>query len=238
MTKFLRLNRAFYPAFCSLFMVLLPLGLMAQQAPVSVAFTPPDGWQEGDEIELIIDYGTEDIPVEEVTDVQFVIEMPEGTSLSSESDLVVTADDSWFAFDNGWTGTAELSDGGYGLIVSLSRTNGHPATGYGEVARVKGLIVEVAEIIWKGEYHGNASVAFALTASRNHLVYDLYSKQLVASDLPEGAVIHLMDATGRVILAGTAEEEMDLSALPAQYYIAVVKQGAAYLDHLAFSVLP
>lgn len=238
MTKLIRFNQFTLPAFCVFILSLLPLALVAQEAPVSVSFTPPDGWEEGDEIEMIIDYGSEEVPLNNITEVQFEIEMPEGTTLAISSELEVTADGSWFAYDNAWTGSAEITNDGYSVIVTLGRTNGRPASGQGEVARVKGLIVEVAEIIWKGEVEGNARVSSQLQSQERHLEFDMVSKQVSAKDLPEGAIIQLMDATGRILLTGTAAEGLDLSGLTSQYYIAVVKNQAQYLEHITLTVLP
>lgn len=238
MTNLPRFNRFVFPAFCSFLLLLFPLALLAQEAPVSVSFTPPDGWEEGDEIEMIIHYGSEEVPLENVTDVQFEIEMPEGTSVENTSELVIHGENSWFTFDNGWTGSAEIANDGYSIIVSLSRTNGRPASGHGEVARVKGLIVEVAEIIWKGEVSGEVSVSYQLASSQRHMAFDSVSKRISTTDLPKGAIIQLMDAMGRTILSGPVDQPLDLSALPAQYYVAVVSNENQYLEHITLTILP
>lgn len=230
MIKVFRFNPFLFPAFCSLLLLFCPLALSAQEPPVSVSFTPPDGWEEGDEVEMIIEYGSEEIPGKNVTDVQFEIEMPEGTSVSNTSSLEVTADNSWFGFDHEWFGSAEFTNEGYSVLVSLSRSNGSPVSGYGEVARVKGLVMEIDEIIWKTEVKGNIKVTFDRSKEITTLFYSPDLDRVLGTGFPSGTELQLLDMNGRTIASGDLENGIDVSVFTPQLYFVKAFVGTQFLD--------
>lgn len=211
MTKSLRFNQFLFPAFFTLLLFVFPLVLSAQEAPVSVSFTPPDGWEEGDEIEMIIDYGSVDHELRNLTEVSFEIEMPEGVTVDTESELTVTADNSWFAFDNFWTGSAEVTNDGYSVNVSLARTNSTPASGYGEVARVKGLMVEIIEIMMKNGYQSSGEVLFQKSSAPFAISATYDGASLAITGAPEGSSYKVVDLAGRIIAEQSRSNEIPLT---------------------------
>ncbi len=234
MRKILRFNLFTLPAFCSLLLFLLPLALAAQEAPVSVSFTPPDGWEQGDVIEMIIDYGSEDHELRNLTEVAFLIEMPEGVSISGSSELEVYAPNSWFAHDNYWEGSAEIANNGTAVTVSLVRTNGTPASGYGEVARVKGLSVVIEEIILKTGL--NASIEVSKQLALTHLI-DSRDGLILAEDAPQGAILEVYNSQGQLLRTSLASDGLDLQELGNQILFVKLTTNGQYLDHKAMFVV-
>lgn len=181
--------------------MLFPLGLSAQEGPVSISFSPPEGWVSGDEVEVTINYGTESQPIEELLEVQFEIEMPEGTRINADqSELITDASGTWFGADGAWSGTAESSHDGAVLLVSLARTNERPASGYAEVARVKGLVMEIDEIFLKSTPKGEISVLKEQLKKDVGLV--VTSTQVLVDnqhELAVGATLEVYDFFGNLI---------------------------------------
>lgn len=231
MTKFLRFNQLLFPALFSLLLFMLPVVLSAQEAPVSVSFTPPDGWEEGDEVEMIIDYGSEDYELKNLIEVAFQIEMPEGTSISTSSDLEVYADNSWFAFDNNWTGSAEVANDGSVVNVSLVRTNGTPASGYGEVARVKGLVVEIGEIMMKNGYQSSGEVLFDRKSTPFSLSTTYNGSSLKVDGAPVGSMFTVVDFSGRVLAQQSNSNEISLPSTTRQLVVLYVKDQNGNATH-------
>lgn len=231
MTKFLRFNQVLFPAFFSLLLFMLPLLLSAQEAPVSASFTPPDGWEEGDEIEMIIEYGSVDHELRNITEVGFEIEMPEGVTISSSSELAVTADNSWFAFDNFWTGSAEVANDGHSVTVSLARTNSTPASGYGEVARVKGLMVEIIEIMMKNGYQSSGEVLFQKSSAPFAISTTYDGASLSVAGAPEEASYTVVDMSGRVLAQHSGSTEIPLAVSGRQLLIVYARDNQGNAAH-------
>lgn len=231
MTKFLRFNQLLFPALFSLLLFMFPMVLSAQEAPVSVSFTPPDGWEEGDEIEMIIDYGSEDYELKNLTEVVFQIEMPEGTSIASSSELEVYAENSWFAFDNYWTGSAEAANDGSVVNISLVRTNGTPASGYGEVARVKGLVVEIAEIMMKNGYQSSGEVLFERSSTPFSISTTYNGSSLTVDGAPDGSMFTIVDFSGRVLAQQSNSNEIPLPLTTRQMVVLYVKDLRGNATH-------
>lgn len=220
--------------FCALILCLLPLALAAQEAPVSVSYTPPDGWEQGDQIEMIIEYGSVDHELRNISSVSFEIEVPEGVSISTSGELQVTADNSWFAFDPNWEGSAEVFNDGHTINVSLSRTNGSPASGQGEVARVKGLSVVIEEIILKNSQTGSIEVTRKLAGAHYINAQDGF---LLASDAPEGAVLEVFNSQGQLLATNRASEGVKLQELGNQILFVKLASNGQLLDHKVMFVV-
>ncbi len=222
-----------------LLMLSLPLLVSAQSGRVEAIFTPPSGWETGDPVELIINYGTQDNPIGEITSVQFEVQMPEGASIDPdcERDLDVSADNSWFAPDNNWAGTAELSGDGQVIIVSLIRTNQEPVSGFGEILRVKGLIVVIEEIMLKNEPELKAKVSMQSQLSELSMIVDQQAGLVRAYNAPSGSTLELLDLQGRVLANASAEEGLLMPSLPAQILWVRVRIGKQTLAVRAISGL-
>lgn len=212
---------------------------MAQPGRVEAFFTPPSGWETGDPIELIIHYGTQDNPIEDITSVQFEVQMPAGSTidLECEENLVVSADNSWFAPDNNWSGTAELSGDGQVIIVSLVRTNEQPVSGFGEILRVKGLIVVIEEIILKNEPTASARVSMQAQLSDLRMFVDQQSGLVRVYNAPAGSTLELLDIQGRVLASAVAEEGFRFPDQPAQILWVRLRSGQQTLAVQAISGL-
>ena len=215
--------------------MMFPLMLSAQDAPVSVSFSPPEGWETGDEIEVTIDYGTQAEPVEDLLTVRFEIDMPEGTSIDRDaSNLEVDASGTWFGSDGAWSGTAEAVNGGTQLVVSLARTNETPVSGYGEVARVKGLSVVIEEIFLKSFGPGAISIDHA---EYQKIGMSLDQGIVSGVDAPETAVVEVYDASGRMLASGRAQEGIAITPFPNQILFVRLQNNGNYLNHRSFFVV-
>lgn len=209
--------------------------LSAQDAPANVSFSPPEGWETGDEIEVTIGYGTESEPVENLMEVRFEIDLPEGTLLDRESsNMAVDADGSWFGYDHAWVGFAEAASGGSKLLVSLSRTNEIPVSGFGEIARVKGLSVVIEEIFLKRFGPGAISIDHAgFQPIKMELIQGIVS----ASEAPAAATLEVYDASGRMLATGEAHQGIPITQFPNQLLFVRLHLQGKYLHHNSFYVV-
>ena len=209
----------------------LPFLLMAQLGEVQVSLTPPDGWENGDAIEISIEYGTEDNPIGEITEVQFEIVMPEGVRISSQSEISILGEGSWFAFDDNWSGTTESLRDGEILLLSLFRTNNQPVRGYGEIAVLRGVIVEIDEIHMKSGLTANASVINLEKGLGYEFSYFFTEQVIQVANAPESAQLEIVDMQGRVVLKGNAREGISMAQLPAQLWVLRLSDASGYLGH-------
>ena len=205
-----------------IFILALPFQLWAQP-PVNAYFNP-ENFEDGDEIELVIEYGDEENQLEKVNSLHFEIGYS-GFEVDESSVLSVDAGGtSWFGGDGNYNAWVEVDPEGHLFIVDLERTSGL-VSGFGYVARVKGIIVEVEEISAKrGPF---VSGSTARSHSTKLLSSELFFNQMTQSlqlgntESLKWNKLDMIDLTGRVVF--TSEEQQNslyIGHLPGQIYIA------------------
>ncbi len=202
----------------------VPAFAFGQSTPVEAYLSPPDGLESGDLVDLTILYGTEEEPSDDITEAHFEIVMPEGVAVAQNSEEAVDEEQSWFAIDENWYGTVETDPSGTEMIVSLYRRDEQPVRGHGEIAVIKGIIVDVGEIYMKGPAHPAIS---GRSANRSPIQFD-YSVSgdvLSITDAPDGTTFKVVDLAGRELVAATQSRNLRIRSATNQILV-VHAQGS------------
>ncbi len=208
----------------------MSMSLSVAQGEVSVMFNPPDGWESGDPIQMIIHYGTPEAPIELISEVTFEIELPDGMLVTDASQAQLDLDRSWFQGNGYWDGEVDVRRNGKLVVVSLVRSTDDPIGGHGEIARVIEMTYEIDELSMK-----NAPQAQA-TVSRLHLMpvwvmaIDPIHSVIHVPDASEETMLELLDLQGRTIARGPAKVGISAARYPRQVMMVRLSQGNQILD--------
>lgn len=121
------------------------LGLSAQEPYLNAYFNPGE-FGDGDEVELFIEYGTEEEPVKNLSEVDFYIEY-EGFNISPDNTPEVFADSpSWFGEDGYYTGSVSIDHNERIIHIHLERTDENTPSGHGYITHTGGIVIDLEDI--------------------------------------------------------------------------------------------
>jgi hypothetical protein len=200
---------------------ILPVLLLSAVAaqPVSVSISPSH-YSDGDTIRLDVSAGSVSEPFSEVLSL-IVSYSCSGCSFGSGSVPSVSLEQpSWFADDSNWAASHEFSSDRKQYRLTLDRTDSQPRSGYGYLASIGGVIIEIEDIL-KREAFVSAEVSAA-------------SARLAAWPQPARGQVHLSpagdwelyDLKGRFLRSAALGAALDLAGIPAGLYVAR-RSGAA-----------
>lgn len=122
-----------------------------EESNVQVTVSPAT-IEDGDEISLSIEHGTNENPVEDVLSVSYTIAY-EGFDideiLSDPESLF--EEESWFANDDNYVVSVSYSNSLSEIYIDLYRTDDNPRSGEGYAIGGGGLIVEIEDVLLKKE---------------------------------------------------------------------------------------
>lgn len=122
-----------------------------EESNVQVTVSPAT-IEDGDEISLSIEHGTNENPVEDVLSVSYTIAY-EGFDideiLSDPESLF--EEESWFANDDNYVVSVSYSNSLSEIYIDLYRTDDNPRSGEGYAVGGGGLMVEIEDVILKKE---------------------------------------------------------------------------------------
>lgn len=119
----------------------------AQAIPVNAYFNPAE-LEEGVEAELIVEYGTQEQPANEVLYVNIEVAY-EGFSIESTPTLDLSG--SWMCADGNCDANIEVDHAKRIITLTIARTDGDPRSGEGLIALGKGIIAVMDELHGKKE---------------------------------------------------------------------------------------
>ncbi|MEZ4777003.1 MAG: T9SS type A sorting domain-containing protein [Bacteroidia bacterium] len=206
--------------------------------PVNAYFDPPE-FENGDKIELVIEYGSPDDPVQNALTAHFEIAY-DGFEIDESSKLSVDASGaSWFGWDEAYTGRITVNHTLHVITVDLERDES-PVSGEGFIARGSGVTVFIEEINAKRSPSLNVvEVNYAFPAPQS-LYYDALNNilNITLSETNHFIQIDVFDLSGRVIYSSqTLEEELPMSHFPANIYF-VRLRTALGVENLKLIVSP
>ncbi|MEZ4827300.1 MAG: T9SS type A sorting domain-containing protein [Bacteroidia bacterium] len=210
----------------------------SQAQPVTAYFDPPE-FENNDVIDLIIEYGSVDDPVQNAMSAHFEIAY-DGFEIDPSSKLSVDAGgSSWFGWDEGYTSRIVVNHSLHLIIVDLERTES-PVSGYGYVARGSGVTVFIEEINAKRSPSiAVVEVNYAFPSPRS-LTYDA-GRQLLQINMEsdnEFRQLEIMDISGRVVYSSSSySQQLPLGQFPSNLYF-VRLQTALGVENLKIMVLP
>lgn len=208
-------------------LTLVLAGLMtiaqAQSHPVFLTYSPEDGWENEQDVELSVAYGNEDSYPEEVTQVEVTIQL-EGARVAPHSRPEIEGmPNSWFTGDGQWSGETYVERDGQIVRLLLTRQPNSPAGGYGELCRLKGLTLEIEEIRMKD---GPAISAIGHHLHQVDIFWESATQELSVEGASDAGVLRVVDMSGRIVYEGASRNGAQISLPPSNLYaVVVIDQG-------------
>lgn len=230
--------KTFTPVAFSLLLFSLLFFNQSFAQPVNAYFDPPE-FENGDEVELVIEYGSVDDPVQNALSAHFEIAY-DGFEIDESSKLSVdAAGASWFGWDEAYTSRITVNHTLHVITVDLER-NESPVSGYGYVAKGSGITIFIEEINAKRSPSLNVvEVNYAFPAPQS-LNYDALTNTLniSLSETNHFIQIDVFDLSGRTIYSSqTALEELPMNQFPTNIYF-VRLHTALGVENLKLMVSP
>ena len=203
--------------------------VLAQNVPV-YAFYEPAEFGDGDEISIHVKLGDENNQIYYAEALQFKISY-ELFEINPESEIEQEATyASWFGGDGNYSGTQYVDHATKTIVVNMFRTNGEPMSGFGYTTRLRGIIVEMEEIMGKTNLRPGAIEVAIMEDVKTRLginwAVSSESDQILVRNLGESVIeeVKVFNLAGQVVAEGLGMDgQIPTSSLSSQAYVLHVR---------------
>lgn len=203
--------------------------VLAQNVPVYAYYQPAE-FGDGDEISIHVKLGNNYNQVFFAQALQFKISY-ELFEISPESEIEQEAGFmSWFGGDGNYTGTQYVDHENKQIVVNMFRTNGEPMSGFGYTTQLRGIIVEMEEIMGKTNLQPGAIEVAIMedVKTRLGINWSLSSErdQILLRNSGESVIeeVKVFNLAGQVVAEGIGSYgEISTSSLSPQAYVLHVR---------------
>ncbi|MEO1212600.1 MAG: T9SS type A sorting domain-containing protein [Bacteroidota bacterium] len=203
--------------------------VLAQNVPVYASYEPEE-FGDGDEISIQVKLGDENNQIYFAQAIQFKISY-ELFEINPESEIEQKAGYlSWFGGDGNYSGTQYVDHATKQIVVNMFRTNGEPMSGFGYTTRLRGIIVEMEEIMGKTNLQPGAIEVAIMEDVKTRLGINWSlsneSDQILLRNSGEAEIeeVKVFNLAGQVVAEGLgANGQISTSQLSPQAYVLHVR---------------